>query len=184
MTSGMAFFLTAAPEGRLFGLDQQVLISVGIQLFNACLLAAALAYILYKPVRKFMRKRADGIQSQFAGAEREMAKANELKSHCEQRIADIERERMDILEAAHASAAEMSGRMRDEALREIAAMKERAENEMRIERERVNEDIRLHIIEVASLMAEKIVSGNMDEAAQNRLFDEALAELEDAEWRS
>jgi F-type H+-transporting ATPase subunit b len=180
----MAFFLTAAPEGRLFGLDQQVLISVGIQLFNACLLAVALAYILYKPVRKFMRKRADGIQAQFTSAEEEMAKANELKALCEQRAADIERERMGILEAAHASAAERKERMRDEALREISVMKERAEKEMRIERERVNEEIRLYIIEVASLMAEKFVTRSMDEDAQNRLFDEALADLESAIWQN
>ena len=184
MTSGIAFVLTAASEGRLFGLDQQTLISAGIQLFNASLLAAALAYILYKPVRKFMQKRAGGIQAQFAGAERETAKANELKALYEHRIADIERERIDILEEAHAAAAERSERMRDETLREIAAMKERAGAEIRMERERVSDEIRLHIIEVAALMAEKFVALNMDEAAQSRLFDEALAELEGAEWRN
>jgi F-type H+-transporting ATPase subunit b len=180
----MAFLLTTASEGRLFGLDQQALISVGIQLFNACLLAIALAYILYKPVRKFMRKRADGIQSQFESARAEMAKANELKALCEQRAADIERERMDILEAAHVSAAEGKERMLGEAFREIATMKERADKEIRKDRERVNEEIRIHIIEVASLIAEKFMARSMDEATQTKLFDEALTELECMTWQS
>ena len=53
------------PEERLFGLDSQTLIQIGIQLLNGIILAVALGYILYKPVKEFLHKRSEGIQNKI-----------------------------------------------------------------------------------------------------------------------
>lgn len=45
--------MQVVPDGRVFGLDAQTLISIGIQLFNAIILALALGFILYNPVKEF-----------------------------------------------------------------------------------------------------------------------------------
>jgi len=175
---GTGALLAAASEGRIFGLDQQTLISTGIQLFNACLLAVALTYILYKPVRKFMQKRADGIKAQLGMAENAVEKAEELRALYEKKLEDIEQERIALIDSAYALTVEKSKQMMDEANREIAEMRERAAAAMQVERERADEEIRLHIIEVASIMAGKIVADSIDEEAHNRLFAETLSELE------
>ena len=62
MSSKIILLAQAVPEGRVFGLDSQTLISIGIQLFNGSILAVALAFILYNPVKDFMEKRREKIQ--------------------------------------------------------------------------------------------------------------------------
>ena len=71
----LIFLAQTVPEGRVFGLDSQTLISIGIQLFNAILLAVVLGYLLYKPVKEFMQNRTNRIQSQLDDAEATMEKS-------------------------------------------------------------------------------------------------------------
>mgnify|MGYP001252647009 FL=1 len=98
MHSDIILLAKAIPEGRLFGLDLQTLIQIGMQLLNAIILAVALAFILYKPVKEFLDKRTNGIQGKIDDADETMAKANELIAEYEDKIKNIEKERIDILE--------------------------------------------------------------------------------------
>ena len=143
----------AKPEGRVFGLDTQTLIGICIQLFNACLLAAALTFILYKPVRKFLQKRADGILAQWDDVETEKTKADELKVLYEQKLEEAEQERIKVLDETQAHAAEKSQQLLEAAEREVAALKEDAAADIQRERESAEAAIRLQIIEVAAAMA-------------------------------
>jgi len=156
-------------EGRIFALDQQTLIQIGIQLLNAIALAAVLTYLLYKPVRKFMRKRADGIKSQLDRAQDDAEAAEKLKAFYEQRLEEIELERAGILEEARKLADDTRGRLTAGAEQELAAMRERALEEARQE-----------ITEAATAMAGKIAAVSLDGAARDRLFEETMAELEGA----
>ena len=167
-------------EGRIFALDQQTLISVGIQLLNAAILAAALAYFLYKPVRKVMSRRADGIKSQLDRARDDTEAAEKLKAFYEQRLEEIELERAEILEEAHRRAQDTRGRLEAGAQQEIAAMRARAEAEIQARHERAREENKLQIIEAATAMAAKIAAASLDGAAHDRLFEETMAELEGA----
>jgi len=178
----MTALLAAAPEGgRIFGLDAQTFYTVVIILFNACILCGALTFILYKPVQRYMHKRADGIRAQLAVAENAIAKADEMKALYEAKLAEIDQERGAVLAAANEQAAARSRVLLDEARVEIAAMKQRAALALQTERERVDEEIRLNIIEVATVMAGKLVANAIDEDAHTRLFDETIAELEDTQ---
>jgi len=179
----MIFFLSAVPEGRLFGLDLQTLISTAIQLFNVSLLAVVLSWLLYKPVRRFLRGRSEHIAAQFARAELDMEQAAALKVEYETKLEDIELERNRVLDEAYKLAADKSRQIVDDARREAAAVRERSAEEIRKERERVGEEIRQQIIEVASAMAEKFVAHAIDQETQDRLFDEAMAELEGIAWQ-
>ena len=176
--------LETIPDGRLFGLDGQTLISIGIQLFNACFLAAALSYILYRPVSNFIRKRSDRIREQLSRAEEDMAKAGELKACYEKNLEGIELERAEILESARRLASEKSKSMLDEAQKEAIAVRARATADIQKERKRVNEEMRLYIIELSSIMAGKFMANAIDGDTQDRLFAEATAELEKAVWRN
>jgi len=167
-------------EGRIFALDQQTLISIGIQLLNAAFLAAALAFLLYKPVRKFMRARADGIKSQLGRAQDDMEAAEKLKAFYEQKLEEVELERAEILEQARRLAEDTRGRLTAGAELEIAAMRGRAEAEIQLQRARAQEEARQQVIEAATAMAAKIAAVSLDGAAQDRLFEETMAELEGA----
>ena len=186
MNGGRMLLLAAAaiPEGRVFGMDQQTLISTGIQLLNACILAAALSYILYKPVRNFLQKRSERINTQMKTAEENVIKAEELKAQYEQKLENMEQERAEILAAAQKQAEEKSRQMLESAQKEVAALLEQTMHEISGERERVNEEIRTHIIEVASALAEKFVAQSLDEETMDKLCDETIAELEGAAWQA
>ena len=176
--------LEAIPGGRIFALDQQMFISVGIQLFNACILAAALSFILYRPVSNFIRKRADRVRAQLSHAEEDMSRASELRTRYEKKLEDIELERTEILESARRLAAEKSRRMLDEVEKEAVAVRARVAADIQKERERVNEEMKLYVIELSSIMAGKFLTAAIDSDTQDRLFAEAVAELENAAWRN
>ena len=172
-----------SPDGRIFGLDGQTLISIGIQLLNACILAAALTFILYKPVRKFLNNRTKKIEEQLDNAAENQMRAEELKAAYEKKLEELETERIGVLESAHKLAAEKSKQQLLDAEKEISDMKKQAEAEIQLLHERADEELRLYIIETAGVLAEKFVSHTIDENAQNRLFDETIKELEETAWK-
>ena len=185
LTSQMALTLAAAvPEGRLFGLDQQTLIQFGVNLLNIVLLAVIMAKLLYNPVRNVLRKRAERIRNQIENAASEMAKANELKLEYEQKLKDIQREEDDILENARRIATDTGRMILTEARREADAIKTRASENIEMERERVQGDMRLAIIEISRAMTEMYLARAVNRDDHDRFLNEAMSELEDAAWRS
>lgn len=178
----LIFLAQAVPDGRVFGLDSQTLIQIGIQLLNAILLAAALGYLLYNPVKEFMQKRTDRIQKQMDDAEAAKARAEELIAEYKQKLSEIDREREEILEAARLRAAEESKAIIAEAKQEALEQKQRVSESIAAQKERLKEEARLYIIEAASLMAEKYIAQTIDDQIQDKLFAEALAQLEEAQW--
>jgi len=174
--------LAAMPDGRLFGLDEQTFFSVGVQLLNACILAVVLSYILYKPVQNFLRKRADKIKGQLEHAESDMAKANELKLQYETSLGNIEHERGEILAAAHKLAADKQREITNEAKKEAEAIRAQAQADIKREQEQTREALRLYIIDVSSIMAEKFISHAIDRETKDRMFTETMHELEAVSW--
>lgn len=182
MNFKIALLSGLVPEGRVFGLDQQTLISIGIQLLNVCILAAALGFILYKPVQEFLRRRTDKISSQLKEAQEKMDQAEKLKAEYEKKLQEIDSERIKILESVRLAAAERSRHIIEEARWEATEIRRRAHENIIAERERLKEETRLHIIEIASLLAGKFIEHAIDREAQDRLFDEAMAQLEETAW--
>lgn len=184
MQSMMVFLAQAVPEGRVFGLDQQTLISIGIQLANCIILAIALGYILYKPVKEFMQKRTERIQGKIADSEATMAKANELIAEYESKIKEIDKERIKILESARLEADNERKKILDEAKLAANEIKKRSLERIEEDKRRLQEETRLYIIELASLMAQKYIVQNIDNEAQDKIFEETLAQLEAAQWQN
>ncbi|HRC81826.1 MAG TPA: ATP synthase F0 subunit B [Sedimentibacter sp.] len=172
------------PAGRVFGLDTQTLISIGIQLLNAIILALALTFILYKPVKRFLQKRTEMIQKKIDDSEAAMQKAREFKAEYEAKLKDIDKERMEILEAARHKALEEGKKIIEEAKEEADAIKKRTLESVTAEKKRLEEESRLYVIELASLMAQRFIALNMDEETQNKIFEESLTKLEAAKWQS
>ena len=174
--------LSAVPEGRVFGLDAQMLASTIMQIVNAVVLFGLLFFILYKPVGAVLRKRTENIRSQLERAEQDMNRADLLKAQYTENLSHIEDERAEILDAAHKSAAQKSKSIVDEAKSEAETVKRQAQQDIAHQQEQARESLKLHMIELSSAMASKIVSHVIDREVQDRLFDEALRELEDATW--
>ena len=170
------------PPSRVFGLDAQTVISIGIHVCNLALLAFIMARFLYKPVSDYLFKRTARISELFMRAREETIEAENVKQQYEQKLQEIEREREDILAAARQQAAEQHERLMREAQSEAEAMRHAASEAIEIEKKRVQAEMEQVIIQVSSAMAQKYVALSMDEAAHRRLFDQTLAELEGLTW--
>lgn len=176
--------MQVVPDGRVFGLDAQTLISIGIQLFNAIILALALGFILYNPVKDFLRKRSEKIQKQIDDSDAAMMKAKGLIAEYEAKIKDIDKERLEILEAARLKASEESKKILQEAKAEAEAIKERSMESVTADKKRLKDETRIYIIELASLMAQKIITQNINDDTHDKIFEESLAKLEASKWQS
>ena len=175
--------LSSLPDGRPFGMDMDTVISAGANLINVIVLAAALAFLLYRPVRDVLQKRTERIQGQLSQAEDDMAKAEELRLQYEQKIEEVHREREDILAEARKLATESGRRMIAEAKKEADALRERATANVALEWERAEAEMRTAIIEISAVMAEKFVKLAINKETHDKLFAETLAGLEDMTWR-
>lgn len=184
MHSKIVFLVQATPEGRVFGLDFQTLISIGIQLMNGVILAVALSIILYKPVKEFMRKRTEAIQNKMNETDAAMAKAKELIHEYDAKIKDIEIERVEILELARLKALEESNKVLENARKEANEIKKRSLESVSADKKLLEEETRLYIIELASLMAEKYITQYIDDETQDRIFEETLLQMEGAQWQT
>lgn len=178
MNQGFIVLLNAAPEPRLFGMDMQTFLQIVPHLFNFILLAVLLTFILYKPVRAFLHERANRIARELDEAEATRAAANALKEQYEQRLKTIEMERTTILEEARKLAMERRSRDLAETKTEMDALKARAMLEISSERDRVKDQVEQAIVEVSCEMAGKLLATTIDPKTHNRLFDEAMAELD------
>ena len=170
------------PPGRVFGLDMQTLISIGVHLINLAVLAFLMSRLLYKPVRDFMFKRTARVSEQLMRAREDMEDAADLKLQYEEKLSDIAREREDMIAAAKKQAAEQYESLMVEAEKEAEAIKAAAEDEIELEKKRMQEEMKQVIFEISSAMAEKYVALSLDETAHAQLFDQTIAELEEASW--
>lgn len=172
------------PEGRVFGLDAQTVIQIGIQLLNGIILAATLTYILYKPVKEFMQKRTQSIVSDMTEAEETMAQAQELRKEYTARLDEIEQERIEIVESTRQQIAEERLEILKEARSEVSKIKDQALDRVSADRERMEQEMYDNSVDLAYLMAQRYISENMDDEAQERYFNEMLARLEETPWKN
>jgi len=162
------------PAGTILEFNQAFLIRSAIQWLNIILLTAALVYLLYKPVKKYMSDRVARITRDIESARKNNEKAREDKANYERMIANIEEEREEILSEAHHIAVERSDQILLAAREEAKHMLAKAENEIRMERENAAEEIKRQIIELSTLMASRFVEVSIDRKTQESYLDEVL----------
>lgn len=184
MTNLFIFLNSTVPEGRLFGLDQQTLIQIGIQLLNAVILFAFLTKLLYKPVKEFLQKRQDKIAQEIASAEDQMVHVDELKAEYEQKLQDIQKERSEILAQAEAAALKNKEEIIAQAKTEAAEIKEQQAQKAGEDSRRMREEMRIQVIDYSALMAEKFIQNEMDEESKAKYTDLVTAAMEEQSWPS
>ncbi len=177
-------FVALADDGRLFGLDYQLLLDAAITAFNVFVLFILLSYILYNPVRNMLKKRQDKITSDREAAEADKKSAYELKLEYEEKLAQVEKEADSILSEARKVAMHNEQKIVDEAKQEAARIIARANTEVELEKKKCADDVKQQIIAVAQLMASKMVAKSLDAADSDALIEQTLNEMGENTWLS
>ena len=174
----LLFDVSELPPDRFFGMDLQTLIQAGVNALGVILLCVILTWLLYKPVRNFLRERVERIQNQLNEARESRATASELKTRYDRQLKDIDLERAAILDEVRKQAGEQREQILNIAKDEARELKDRAGMEITAERERIRDEIHSAVIDISSDMAEKLLAAAIDKKAHDRLFNEGLAELD------
>lgn len=169
---------------RLIGFDPQLLHDAVLTAINVFILFFALSYLLFNPVREVLEKRRQKIADELASAAEDKSSAASLKSEYEAKLKDINKEAEDILEAARRKAKSREEEMLEEAKAEAARIIERANREIELERKKAVDDMKQEVVDIAALMAKKVVGNSIDVTIQDSLIDETLKEMGESTWQS
>ena len=97
MSSLGSTMIALADDGRLFGLDYQLLFDASITAINVFILFILLSFILFNPVRNMLKKRQDKITSDRENAEADKKEALAMKQEYEAKLKAANKEAEGIL---------------------------------------------------------------------------------------
>ena len=179
--------LTSAQD-TIMHLDKQFVYQLLFQLVNTAVIVAALGYVLYAPVLKFLRARQSRVAEQIDEANSEKQEALKLKEEYERKLSEIDKERENILSEAARVAYDKEVRILDYAKLEAKGITQRADAEVYLEKAKARDEMKVQIIEISSLLAEKYITKKLDDEEQKNLLDEVISnlaeEMGDLEWLS
>lgn len=185
--SSAGFLNASVDEGvtnRIFGLDAQLLMDALIVAISVFVLFLILSYLVFNPARELLKKRQTKVSDELAFSAKEKESAMELKSNYEAKLKGASLEVDEILSEGRKKALKRENEIVDEAKMEASRILDRANKEIELEKSKVKDEMKHEMISVASVMAGKIIAGNIDEAKQAQLVDEALNEMGDKTWQN
>ena len=171
-------------EPRMFNLDPQLLHDAVLLAIAVFVMFTFLSYLLFNPAREFLKKRQEKVKDNIDSAEKAKADAEALRAEYEGKLRDIHKEEDAILSAARKKALENEAKIIENAKDEAAGIIARAHKQAELEMKKAEDDIKKEIITVASLIAGKVVSANIDSNIQDSLIDDTLKEMGDQTWLS
>ncbi len=184
---GTAFILAAADAEvttRLFDLDWQLLHDAVLMIIAIFVLMLIMGHFLFNPARKFLADRSDRIKNDLDTASKEKADALALKDEYETRLRDINKQAEEILSDARKRALNNEADILAKARQEAARIIERAGQEAELEKQKVADQVKVEMIDIAAMMAGKVVSANIDTTVSDSLINETLKEIGESTWLS
>ncbi len=170
-------------SGRIFGLDSQLLFDILFQAIAIFVLFFFVGYLLINPVRKALQARQDKVKSDLADAARDKEEAAKLKADYDNKLSNVDEEAKEILSEARRKAVKNENAIVAEAKEEAGRIIANAHREAELEKAKVKDEVRLEIINVATLVAGKFVEEEMDMTKQEELLSETLAEIGEDTWQ-
>lgn len=169
---------------RLFDLDLQLLHDSVLTLVAVFVLVLVASNLLFNPAREFLKKRREKIAADLENASKEKETALVLKAEYETKLKEVNREAELILAEARKKGVANQNQIIDEAREEAAAIIKQARTEAELEKKKAADEVKHQMIEIASLMAGKVVTASIDTQIQDSLVEETLKEMGDSTWLS
>ncbi len=110
--------------------------------------------------------------------------ASALKANYDTRLKEADKEVEAILSEARKKAMKREEEIVAEAKEEAARIIKRAQTEIELERKRAMDDMKKEMIQIASMMAGKIVTQSMNIEIQDALVEETLKEMGEGTWQN
>lgn len=168
----------------LFNLDAQLLFDTALLAIAVFFLFMLMSYLLFNPARKLLKDRQERIANDIDSAKEDKESAAALKAEYESKLKDIDKEAEQILAEARQKALKNEAKIVDEAKEEASLIIKRAQEEAELEKKHAMDDMKQEMIQIASLMAQKVVAASIDTDIQDTLVEETLNEMGESTWLS
>lgn len=168
---------------HLFNLDAQLLFDCLFQGVNILILFFFLSFVLFNPARKFLEDRKNRIANDLQTAADSKAEALGMKQEYEEKLGKADAEAEEILRDARKRGLENQNALIQEGKDEAARVRARAMKDIELEKKHARDDVKKEVVTLASMMAAKVVSSNIDTSVQNDLVEETIKELDEDLWQ-
>ena len=169
---------------RLFDLDLQLLADATLTAISVFVLFLLASYLLFNPARELLKKRQDKIKGDIDSAEKDKEDAATLKAEYDAKMKDIQRESEEILSEARKKAKANEAQIVAEAKEEANRIIKRAQSEAELEKKKAYDELKQDMIDIASLIASKVVAESIDTTIQDSLVEETIKEVGEQTWQS
>ena len=146
----------------LFNLDAQLLFDTALLAIAVFFLFMLMSYLLFDPARKLLKDRQEKIENDIDTARSDKEKAQALKAEYEEKLKNVDKEAELILSEA----------------------RQKAQEEAELEKKHAMDDVKQEMIQIASLMASKVVAASINTQIQDTLVEETLKEIGESTWQS
>ena len=168
---------------RLIEFDLQFLADAAFTAISVLVLYFLLSYLLFNPVRDFLKKRRERIAGELDEAASKLKSAGELKAEYEAKIKDIRIEADRILEDARKKAKAKEEEIINNARAEAARITQRASKEIELEKRKALDDAKQEIVTISALMAQKAIALSIDKKMHAELIANTLKEMGEGTWQ-
>ena len=160
----------------LFNLDAQLLFDTALLAIAVFFLFMLMSYLLFDPARKLLKDRQEKIENDIDTARSDKEKAQALKAEYEEKLKNVDKEAELILSEARQKALKNQNKIVDDAKEEASRIIKRAQEEAEL--------VKQEMIQIASLMASKVVAASINTQIQDTLVEETLKEIGESTWQS
>ncbi len=154
------------------------------QIINFILIYLLLRHFLWKPVTEFMDKRTKTIEDSIKDAELKNKESDELKAQYEEKLDEIKEERIQILDDATKRAESRSAQIVDSAEEEARKILERARLQIEREQQKMMNELKGDISELAIGVAEKIIEKNLDAKTHDKMIQQFIDKAGETQWQN
>ena len=144
------------------------------QMLNFFILVWILHRFAYKPLVGMMNARKEQIANDLASAEQSRLEAEQIKADYVAQIAKARQEAQEIVEKAHHQAKLSTAEEVAAARSQIENEKERARQDIAIERDRAMNSLRNEVVSLSVAMAGKVVAKDMNSETNTKLIEDAI----------
>jgi len=148
-----------------------------LQIVGFFVLFWLLRTFFFGPIGHVINDRERIVRERLDDAEASRVKMNAAREDYEKRIAAIEAEARDKIQAAMKEAGAIKEQKIAEANEQAAKLLEKGKQDLEREREKVEVTLRDRIADLAVTAASRIIQKNLDAAGQRALVDEVLREV-------
>jgi F-type H+-transporting ATPase subunit b len=149
------------------------------QIINFLILVVILTKVAYKPLVKVLADRTQRIENAIAAADKEKLLAEQFKQELERNLADSRTQAQVIIDKAEKFAAAKSTEAVEQTRLECARLLEAAQAEIVRERDKAVAEMRLEVVSLSLAAASKIIGDNMTSAANSKLVEGFIAQLDE-----